>query len=107
MLIVIVVFYAGLLLYFITGPSLEDIDNLRKVARWVLIFAVVASGMMIFLGLPVFSLGSVDEETGSPPEMDEEEVMLEEYLGLGDEEAREETDDDAPADDEDTEEGHA
>lgn len=102
MLIVLVVFYAGLLLYFISGPSMGDIDNLRKLARWVLILAVAVSGLVIFLGFSMFGIGSAEEEV-----MDEEEVLLEEYLGLGDEEARQEAEEAGTDDEEDTEEGHA
>jgi hypothetical protein len=96
-LIVLVVFYAGILLFMMSGPSIDDVDDLRKIARWVLILAVVASGMLIFLGSKMFSLGPADEPLeaaislpATEPAMEEEEVLLEEYLGLRDEEAREE-----------------
>jgi hypothetical protein len=36
-LIVLTVFYAGLLLFLISGPSMDDVDNLRKIAFWVLL----------------------------------------------------------------------
>lgn len=89
MLIVLVVFYSGLLLFFISGPSMEDIDNLRKVAFVVLLLGIVAAGLLIFLGLPMLSIGPADEprEGAAAPVMDEEEILLEEYLGLSDEEA--------------------
>ncbi len=87
---------------------MDSVDNLRTIARWVLILAIVVAGMVIFMGLPMFSIGSADEAVegaGSAPVMDEEEVLLEEYLGLSDEEALMEAQDEP--DDEDSEEGHA
>ena len=108
-LIVLSVFYTGLLLFLISGPSMDDVDNLRKIAFWVLLLAIVASGMLIFVSARIFSTGSADEaleERGiSGPATDEEEVMLEEYLGLGDEAAREEAEDIEAEDD--SEVGHA
>ncbi len=56
----------------------------------------------------MLSIGSADEAAegaGSAPVTDEEEVLLEEYLGLSDEEALAEAEDEP--DEEDTEEGHA
>ena len=105
-LIVLSVFYTGLLLFLISGPSMDDVDNLRTIVFWVLLLALVASGMLIFLGARMFSAGSMDEaleEESVAPDMDEEEVMLEEYLGLGEEEAVEEGEDS----EDDSEEGHA
>lgn len=110
MLIVLVVFYSGLLLFFISGPSMDDVDNLRTIVFLVLLLALVACSMLIFLGARMFSAGTTDEpleEDGVPAAMDEEEVMLEEYLGLSDEAAREEAGDLAGAEEDDSEEGHA
>ena len=107
-LIVLSVFYTGLLLFLISGPSMDDVDNLRTIVFWVLLLALVASGMLIFLGARMFSAGSTDEALEAErvaAEMDEEEVMLEEYLGLSNEAAQEEAED-AEAQD-DSEEGHA
>jgi hypothetical protein len=109
-LIVLVVFYAGLLLFFISGPSMDDVDNLRTIVFLVLLLALVACSMLIFLGARMFSVGSTDEpldEAEAATEMDEEEVMLEEYLGLSDEAAREEAEDLAEPDEDESEEGHA
>ena len=80
---------------------MDSVDNLRTLARWVLVLAVVASGLVIFLGFSMFGIGSAEVV------MDEEEVLLEEYLGLGDEEARHEAEEAGTDDEEDTEEGHA
>ena len=111
MLIVLVVFYAGLLLFFISGPAMDDVDNLRTIVFLVLLLALVACSMLIFLGARMFSAGSTDEpldDAEAPAvSMDDEEVMLEEYLGLSDEAAREEAQDLAEADEDDSEEGHA
>lgn len=107
-LIVLSVFYAGLLLFLISGPSMDDVDNLRTIVFWVLLLALVASGMLIFLGSRMFSAGSADEameEERVAAGMAEEEVMLEEYLGLSDQAAQEEAEDIEAEDD--SEEGHA
>ncbi|HET8943521.1 MAG TPA: hypothetical protein VFO59_01945, partial [Dehalococcoidia bacterium] len=74
-------------------------------ARWVLILAVAVSGLVIFLGFSMFSIGSAEV---TDEVMDEEEVLLEEYLGLSDEEARQEAEEAGTVvEEEDTEEGHA
>jgi hypothetical protein len=48
----------------------------------------------------------LEEDGAKTVSAGEEEVMLEEYLGLSDEEAREEAED-AESDEDDSEEGHA
>jgi|RifCSP13_1_1023834.scaffolds.fasta_scaffold185299_2 hypothetical protein len=109
-LIVLVVFYAGLLLFFISGPAMDDVDNLRTIVFLVLLLALVACSMLIFLGARMSSGGPTDErldEAEAPAaSMDDKEVMLEEYLGLSDEAAKEEAEDAEPDEDE-SEEGHA
>ncbi len=93
MLIVLVVFYSGLLLLFITGPSMDDVDDLRKFVFVVAFLAVVACGILIFVGLPVFSIGPTDDADGvalAGVTEDEEEVFLEETLGLSEEAAAQE-----------------
>ena len=98
--------YAGLLLFFISGPSRDDVDNLRTIVFIVLLGAMVAWALLLFMSARIVSGGTLEDmpEAGHGG-LDEEEVLLEEYLGLGDEEAREEAEDLAEADD--TEEGHA
>lgn len=90
---------------------MDSVDNLRTLARWVLILAVVVSGLAMFLGFSMFGIESADEAVdgaGSAPVIDEEEVLLEEYLGLSDEEARQEAEEAGTVvEEEDTEEGHA
>ena len=110
-LIVLVVFYAGLLLFFISGPAMDDVDNLRTIVFLVLLLALVACSMLIFLGARMSSGGPTDErldEAEAPAaSMDDKEVMLEEYLGLSDEAAREEAEDLAEVDEDEGEVGHA
>jgi hypothetical protein len=98
--------YAGLLLFFISGPSRDDVDNLRTIVFIVLLGAMVAWALLLFMSARIVLGGTLEDvpEAGSRG-LDEEEVLLEEYLGLDDEEAREEAEDLAEADD--TEEGHA
>jgi hypothetical protein len=103
-IVVLVVFYAGILLFLMTGwPSPDDLKKLRLIARWVLIASVAASAVLIFVGARMFSAGPIEE--GVEGALDEEELLLEEYLGLSDEEAREEAE--AGEEEEDSEVGHA
>lgn len=92
MLIVLVVFYSGLLLFFISGPSMDDVDSLRKMVLVVAFLAVVACAILIFVGLPVFSIGSADEppeEAGErAPVIVEEEVLPEESPATAGDEPR-------------------
>lgn len=90
-LIVLVVVYAGLLLFFVSGPSREDVDNLRKIVFITLLVAMVAWGLLLFMGSQMFSAGAAGE--AAEAERDEEEVMLEEYLGLGEAEEMEDAGD--------------
>lgn len=90
-LIVLVVVYAGLLLFFVSGPSREDVDNLRKIVFITLLVAMVAWGLLLFMGSQMFSAGPAGE--AAEAERDEEEVMLEEYLGLGEAEEMEDAGD--------------
>ena len=99
--------YAGLLLFFVSGPSRDDVDSLRTIVFIVVLGAIVACVLLLFMSAQFLAIGSgeaaPEADTSS---LDEEEVMLEEYLGLSDEGAREELED-QKADDDDTEEGHA
>lgn len=88
-LIVLVVVYAGLLLFFVSGASREDVDNLRKIVFITLLVAMFAWGLLLFMGAHIFSGGPVGEVATAEGDMDEEEVLLEEYLGLSDAEEME------------------
>ena len=92
-LIVLVVVYAGLLLFFVSGASREDVDNLRKIVFITLLVAMFAWGLLLFMGAHILSGGPVGEVAAADGEMDEEEVLLEEYLGLSDAEEMEEAGD--------------
>jgi hypothetical protein len=92
-LIVLVVVYAGLLLFFVSGASREDVDNLRKIVFITLLVAMFAWGLLLFMGAHIFSGGPVGEVATTEGEMDEEEVLLEEYLGLSEAEEMEEAGD--------------
>ena len=99
-----------MLLFFISGPSVDDVKNLRTIAFVVALLALIASSLLLFTSAGVFTLGETDmpeEGAGEALEMDEEEVLLEEYLGLSDEEEMEAAEESAEWDEDDTEVGHA
>ncbi len=82
-----------MLLFFISGPSVDDVKNLRTIAFVVALLALVATSLLLFTSAGIFTLGPTDipdEGAAGEPEMDEEEVMLEEYLGLSEEAATQE-----------------
>ena len=80
-------------MFFVSGPSREDVDNLRKIVFITLLGAMFAWGLLLFMGAQIFSGGLVGEVATAEGEMDEEEVLLEEYLGLSEAEEMEEAGD--------------
>jgi cytochrome bd-type quinol oxidase subunit 1 len=60
--VVLVIFYAGLLAYFIAGASPEDIPVLRTITVITLVLAVIFAGILLFLGSGAIGVDSPDEE---------------------------------------------
>jgi len=66
-LIVLVVVYAGILLFFLTGPSLDDVENLRKIVFIALLGAIVAWGIVLFVGARFYTVTHGAGPEAQPP----------------------------------------
>lgn len=86
-LVVLVVVYTGFLLFFlISGPRIDEVEALRKIAFITLLGCVVAWATLLFVGSRFYTVGPLPEAaTPSPEEPVDKGAAAPVQLSLSDE----------------------